>query len=347
MSLFVRALSSGCKIEDADAQVSARLDAYGRWCTFRDKEVFYRRAFDGRIVSGANAEYLSEEKYRDIHLQVISWLQKCLINTGLTGNGIVEAGAQLSLADYLNLPSLYKKAYPEPVTILPPDRYQDIVLQPARGCPNRRCNFCAFYKNKPYKVLSNQQLDQHFMVIKRLLGGDFSGRNGVFLGSANALINKQIGSLKRGVASFADPDFAAPRTEHDWAELAYLNLKQVVIGLETGWSELRFRLGKSGDLSKTENQIKQLHRAGISVGLTLLNGACEEEYQLKNLSETMAFIEVLNLRQDDLVYLSPLSKEGVVSSLATQEQALFKEALKKVTGARIVPYQMQRFNYYT
>ena len=350
----MRLLPHGCKIEDDERQVSVRLDGLGRWCTFRQGREFYRRSLDGRIVIGAGAMVLANNEYRRLHQKVIDQLH--LFDNE---NEIIDRAKKLTVDNYLAAVELYNEAYTEPVTILPPDRYQDIVLQPARGCPNRQCTFCAFYKDKPYRVLSDRQLDQHLQAVEQLLGPDFGGREGIFLGSANALalsqrrlmpvltrIKQLAPNLKRGIACFADPDFSARRTALDWQALASFDLRHVVIGLETGWAELRASLGKSGDLAKTEALVAQLHQADINVGITLLTGACIPEQQAQNIQETATFLEKLNLTSSDMIYLSPISKDGAVSAEALVEQKLLKLELKKRVSAKIVPYQMQRFNYY-
>ena len=350
----MRVLPYGCKIEDDERQMSVRLDDLGRWCTFRQAGEFYRRSLDGRIVIGADARLLTNDEHDRLHQRVIKW-----IHSLDDENEIINRAKNQTADDYQMVAKLYNEAYPEPVTILPPDRYQDVVLQPARGCPNRQCTFCAFYKDKPYQVLSSGQLNQHFQAVEQLLGPGFGGRDGVFLGSANALalsqrrllpvlerIRQQVPGLKRGIACFADPDFSARRTTADWQKLADLGLRHVVIGLETGWPALRASLGKSGDLGKTTEQVAQLHSAGISPGITLLTGACEPELQSENIRRTTAFLEELNLTASDLVYLSPISNAGIVAAEALAEQQRLKTILKGEILAKVVPYQMQRFNYY-
>lgn len=351
----MKSLPYGCKIEDDCRQIAARLDGLGYWCTFRQGAEFYRRSLDGRIVVGAKAEILAGEEYRALHQRVIDWLHSIEYE-----NEIIDQAKKQTVDDYQAMAELYNEAYPEPVTILPPDRYQDIVLQSARGCPNRQCTFCAFYKDKPYQVLSDEMFELHCQAVEKLLGPGFGGRDGVFLGSANAMalsqrrwlpvlerIRQQIPNLKRGIACFADPDFSARRTSADWQELAEFGLRHVVIGLETGLPQLRVSLGKSGDLTKTRELMAQLQQAGIGVGITLLTGVGGPSEKELHIRDTVAFVEQLSLNHLDLIYLSPVSKAGIVKNEAITEQKELMLMLKKRVSAKVVPYQMQRFNYYS
>ena len=122
----------------------------------------------------------------------------------------------------------FEAAYPEPVVILPPDRYQDLVIQPALGCPHGECSFCAFYRDRAFRILSDPEFERHLEGIQTLLGSAIGLRDGIFLGSANALaipqptlidrlrsVAKQLGPRKRQVAAFWDPDHSPTRTAAD------------------------------------------------------------------------------------------------------------------------------------
>ena len=354
MAVMIRPLKDGCKIEDESLGISLRLSAAGHWSTFRIGRSFYRRCMDGRIVQGAAAKPLNTPQTSQVYQQAYQALQSLPDN-----NPLIRQGQRFSPDDYQRLSQQYFEVYPEPVSILPPDRYADIVVQPARGCPNRQCTFCAFYQDKPYSVLNKTQLQQHLLGLRSLFSEAACHRQGVFLGSANAmalsqrrltecleLIQQQFGMLKRGVATFADPDFSARRSSEDWQELYQLGLRHIVIGLETGWGALRGKLGKSGDLGKVEAMIDASRSAGISVGLTVLTGVTVNNEFHRHLEETACFLQRQSLNRSDLVYLSPLEQHGLVDPEAENELERFSGFLKPQLEAKVVHYQMQRFNYY-
>ncbi len=221
MSIKIRHLVDGCKLEDVGRGITARINGLGYWCSFRVGQHFYRHCMDGSVVLGAGATPLLKEQMITVHECYFCW-----INSVPPQDEIVVKSHSLSMADYDRLAKRYGAVYPEEVAILPPDRYGDIVIAPAIGCPNRKCTFCAFYRNKPYKVLSEAALVEHFADVGRLYCGKMHSACGVFLGLANAMalsqrrlvfcldeICKRFGALKKGVATFADPDFSAKRTD--------------------------------------------------------------------------------------------------------------------------------------
>ncbi|MBO9482401.1 radical SAM protein [Salinisphaera sp. G21_0] len=354
MGIDIRHLKDGCKIEDSNHFRSARINSQGYWCSFRDGASFYRRCMDGSIVLGAGARRLPASEMDRVLEAYQGWIKNIVAD-----NKVIRASQQLTDKDYNDIADLYREVYPEEVTILPPDRYGDIVIMPATGCPNRRCTFCAFYKDKPYKVLNEQAFAQHLADVKKLYGAKVHSSPGVFLGSANAmalsqrrlmccltLIKEKLGTFKREIGTFADPDFSAKRTTAQWNALRESGLRHLVIGLETGWAELRANLGKSGDLDKCITMINSARRAGVNIGLTLLTGAAPWELRRENLKQTLITLESLELSGGDLIYLSPLSKNGFVDDTALEEQSEVEAALMTMTEAKVVPYQMQRFQYF-
>ena len=354
MAVKIRALVNGCKIEDSGRSVSARINHEGVWCSFRLGGSFYRRCMDGSLVEGKRAKTLSTKEAERVHVEFKSWICSLTFN-----HDLINKSQSLSDADYEKVGKRYRRVYPEGVTILPPDRYGDIVVLPSIGCPNRRCTFCAFYKDKPYGVLNASEFVKHLQSVKALYSHKVKSTAGVFLGSANAMalsqrrlmsclanLRKMFGAVKRGVAAFSDPDFSAKRSESDWCALKMNGLEQIVIGMETGWESLRASLGKSGDLNLCTTTVQCARRAGINVGLTVLTGVAPKESRGEHKISTLNYIDSLQLSERDIVYLSPLSDHGCVSEVAIKEQIQLKALLAKTTAARIVPYQMQRFRYF-
>ena len=362
----VRELLSGYKFEHSQSETAIRLDRQGRWLSYRCGGSFYRRCMDGDVVFGKGEMALR----RSDKVLLVGKIATTLSQWSQNWKGckrvksVLQVASGLDFNYYSRQAALYRTVYPEGVPILPPDRYGDLVVQPVIGCPNRACTFCAFYKDKPYKMLPPDQFAQHLLGVQTLLGGqcltkEGLTKDGLFIGSANAMalsqrrlmaylqqIHSCFDPFKRGIAAFADPDFSAPRNTAQWQELANAGITRLVVGLETGWSALRGRLGKSADLTRVCHAVHDYKRAGISVGITVLAGACEAGQQQENVQRTAAFIKALGLERKDIVYLSPLESTNVDRSLRVQELRLMKKHLSACSDAQVIPYQMQRFRYY-
>ncbi len=352
---------------------SLRIDREGRWSTWQSGDALFRRTLDSRIVrlNQGNYSMCADDEAVKVRNEIQQILQE--VQTGdkddlqfqdtEESRKLFEKWIHKSL-EWLQKPSgqeieKFQKAYPENIQILPPDRYRDIVIQPARGCPYAQCTFCAFYKNHQFRVLTDEEFEEHIHLVEELLGSTISQRTGIFLDSASALSLSQrrmksilerlsglFPNLRRGVAAFLDPDHSPMRSIADYRELAGLGLSQATIGLETGFPELRSVLGKNGDLGQVKESIQTLKNAGIQIALTILIGAGGEKYLNEHKEMTIQFIHDMELTKRDLIYLSPLA--GSLSAAKMEEEmSSFKWFLKQQTNARILPYHMERFFYFS
>jgi radical SAM superfamily enzyme YgiQ (UPF0313 family) len=353
---------------------SLRLDREGRWSSYQKGLALYRRTLDSKIIKVQERTYslINLEESEKITGEISSILEVISKKSGRSHSDLyqsknnvpdIKRWIQKSIA-FLHKPidlevQRFNNAYPEGIQILPPDRYRDLVIQPALGCPSGQCTFCAFYKNNRFRVLTDIEFDRHLEAVRNLFGENKGERNGIFLDSASALSLSQrrmirifdkiadlIPNSKRGIAAFLDPDNAPKRNLKDFIALKDRGLSQVTIGLETGYPFLRKRLGKSEDLSILKRTVKIIRDAGIQVALTILVGAGGSDFIKDHHSKSTQFIQDLGLSKRDIIYLSPLS-DSLSPSHLTTEISNFGQTLKKVTNARISPYHMERFYYFS
>ena len=361
----LRELPNGLKISHETEGYSLRLDSRGFWCSFRAAGQFYRRCMNGDVVAGRERpKPLTQLESESLLVDINAYLSACSRFTEHLSERtrfLLATASNYTVQDYERQQQLYQSCYPEPVTILPPDRYQDLVIQPAQGCPNNQCDFCAFYRDRRFRVLNDQQRAEHYQQLQHLFPENLAGRNGIFVGAANALaipvkrfeaileeINEQYPNPKRGICCFGDADHIPKRTAQDWQRLSERGLKQVVLGLETGLPELRKQLGKSDQLEKATALFQQMNHAGISTGLTVLVGANGQDRSKKHLHSTVQYLRSLKLSKRDIVYLSPLEDEqnSHKQDWLQEELSQFRESLKDLS-CKVMPYQMSRFNYYS
>ena len=247
-------------------------------------------------------------------------------------------------------------AYPEPVPILPPHRYRDVVVLPATGCPNHSCTFCDFYRDRPFVALDDAAFEAHLAEVIRLFGRALPQRGGVFLGSGSALsvsdrvllrrlprIMERVGPLQRGIAAFHNPDLGKRRTVAQWQALRDAGLVDVTVGLETGLPRLREALHKSPDTARFATSVADIKAAGIDVAVTVLLGVGAPADAAAHRAATAALIAEMPLDARDRVYLSPLT-EALSRTEARAEMRRFRGALR--TDATVGAYLVERFAYF-
>jgi len=363
---------------DAVAQATPgrylRVDTTGRWLLAHVGGSFAHRTMDGLVVrkTAAGAGRLAPAEARAVHEAVpalareLAALARELPREQVQlARGTPEELADRLLATEAWTPERlageadrFAAAYPQPVAVLPPDRYRDVVVQPATGCPNGLCTFCTLYTEPDFRPLTLDRFRAHVGAVKELLGPLLHQRDGVFLGSASALslshrsllpvleeVERSLGRRKRGVASFLDPDRAPRRSPEQWRAAADAGLTVAVLGLETGAAALRRELGKSAKLDHVAAVSEAIGGGGVARAFTVLAGPGGAARADEHLDGTAAFLASLDLERTDRIYLSPL-RGSLPSDDLVRETARLREALKGATSARVIPYQLERFRYY-
>lgn len=215
----------------------------------------------------------------------------------------------------------FRRAYPHPISILPPDRYLSIVLQATQGCTWNRCTFCSFYQGRPFHLAGPEEMRGHVAAVRDLLGRERARRRSVFLADGNALAvgNRRLLPLLEiareafpgePLAGFVDV-YSGGRSHDptDWRELASLGLTQVYVGMETGLDELLRWIDKPGSRAELASFVGELKAAGLAVSLIVMAGLGGRGFRDRHRKETLGALADLPLDRRDLIYLSPFVEE--------------------------------------
>lgn len=212
----------------------------------------------------------------------------------------------------------FRKIY-LPISILPPDQYLSLVLQPVIGCPYNKCSFCTFYRDRRFRIRSSDEFREHVEMVRDFLGEGAKIRRKIFLADANALIAdtkllvdymiiaKEYLDSKYidGFYAFTDY-FHKPKSIKDLILLRRMGLRRVYIGLESGSDEVLEILNKPGPARKAVEYVKLFKKAGINVGVIILIGAGGREYFDEHVGKTIGILNSMPLDNRDIIYMSRL-----------------------------------------
>ncbi|MEW6751668.1 MAG: radical SAM protein [Candidatus Latescibacterota bacterium] len=303
--------------------------------------VNYRRGLNGRILHKHNeGEEDGAQGRRRRFLDageadaLLARLRRCVgwAAAGLDGMPLPEAqagggrawfarlrrwGPAELLADVRHFHQVYRA-----VSILPPDQYMALVVQSTEGCPWNRCTFCDLYRDRPYRVKSPRELEDHLRAIRDLLGEGIRMRRSVFLGDANMLavpaerLLETLAGVRRALVDSGGPEgpffgftdvFGTRR--HDAASLRALQeegLQRLYVGLETGSEDLLRLLGKPGSGAEAVAGVRALREAGIAAGVIVLLGLGGRERAAEHEAQTVRALNAMDLGSGDMIYYSPL-----------------------------------------
>ena len=359
-------------IDHAD-RLTLRLDAEGRWAALRYEGGRYRRTLDGRVVQseGHGWRTCGEQEAAAVHRAAAETARELaelwrtlpaerrhmIGDAGLLAQRLKDA-ADWTVERHLEQRRRFHATYPTSVSIVPPHRYRDLVVQPAMGCPHNRCTFCELYADRPFEVLSPAAFADHLRAVVDLLGAAAAERDGVFFDSGTALTlpvdtllrrlsvcDDIIGRRPRGAAAFYDPDRGKLRTVAQWRRLVDAGLADATLGLETGHQALRKSVDKSTDLDRFVDVARSMKAAGFHLAITVLVGLGGESGADLHCRDTVARIAEMGLTGADLVYLSRLEGAMAEDALTAQSRQL-RHDLSQVSEARVGSYRIERFDHF-
>lgn len=379
-------LAGGTLTLSFDGKVNLSFDGEGRLVGAFLERITYRRALDNRVLAkwidpmrpGRRLRrFLTQEERRSL-------LERCYglateVADGLANGQLLPEMDEPSLdpmIDWLahiarwDWPSLetersrFLNVY-KPVPILPPDQYLSTVVQATEGCSYNRCTFCTFYQDRPFRIKSLDQLQNHLEGIKEFLGRGLALRRGIFLADANAVIVAQktlIPMLEMigqrfpilppdlpaedrrrwqaahpphadGIYAFISAPDVLHKTSADFADLRAHHLRRVYVGLESGHDPLRHFLAKPGRAADVLHAVETIKAGGVAVGLIAMIGVGGEVYCEAHRRDTVALIQQMPLDQNDILYLSPFVADP--ASIYTEDieaaeiEAMSEEAIEQ------------------
>ena len=249
-----------------------------------------------------------------------------------------------------------------PIPILPPDQYGALAVQVTEGCSYNQCTFCRFYRDRPFRAKSLEELRAHLRDVRGFFGEGMRLRKSIFLADANALVLPPARLLEvfrllreelpqgsrapRCVYSFIDAFNGMPKSSDHFHELAQQGLRRVYIGLESGCDDLLRFLHKPATAAEALDLVERLRTAGVHVGIIVMLGIGGDRFAGRHVSETQAVVNAMRLGPQDFLYLSPLAadpdsayrqqeKEAAIRPLTEAETDAELRALK--TGLRFDP----------
>ena len=348
-------------------------DGAGRLYGAFDHGVNYRRGLDGRVLARWRDErnrrqrrWLREEEVAALlekmrgDLEVISD-QYSVFSKQYSGGGEQRSSetGDVSLmlarvlafdyqADALHFHQVYR-----PISILPPDQYQALVLQATEGCSFNTCTFCALYRDRPFRIKSPEVYEQHVAEVLDFFGPGVSMRRSIFLADANALIIPQQRLLPlmqitarsfpippedldaaarrawlaehprgmTGVYAFVDGLSAERKRVEDFRALRALGLRRVYIGLESGHEPLLAWLRKPSTAAEMTEAVAHMKTAGLQIGVIVLLGAGGRRFDAGHVRDTAAALNAMPLDGDDIIYLSPFQSDPTAPYLSLARAA--------------------------
>lgn len=308
-----------------DEAPSYSFDLAGRLIGAFVDGVNYRRGLDNRVLSKWRAAGGARQR---------RWLTAPEANRFLTGVYALAERVAATLADprlevlrgwdasRLQADAARFAQIYRPVSILPPDQYLALVIQATEGCSYNRCIFCDFYRDRPFRVKTPDELRAHITTVRQFFGPALGLRKSLFLADANALVAPmprlrgwldvlaEASDLpKAGIYSFIDAFDVHRKSAADWAELVERGLRRVYVGMESGDDALLRFLRKPGTVADVLEAVATLKAAGSAVSVIIMIGVGGQQYAAGHVRNTVCALNALPLDGGDIIYFSPFVEQ--------------------------------------
>jgi hypothetical protein len=305
-----------------DEAPSYSFDLAGRLIGAFAGGVNYRRGLDNRVLRKwrgpdgvRQRRWLLPDEARSFLAKAYDLARRVAQTSGESGLTILRHWDWAALqADARRFAQVYR-----PVSILPPDQYLALVLQATEGCSYNRCTFCDFYRDRPFRVKSGDELRAHIAAVRAFFGPAIGLRKSLFLADANALVvpmprlrawldviaEERLLTPHAGIFSFMDAFDVHRKTPDEWAELAARGLRRVYIGMETGDEGLLRWLRKPGTVADVRDAVGLLKGAGVAVSVIIMTGIGGDCYAQAHVCGTIAALNAMPLGAGDIIYFSP------------------------------------------
>jgi radical SAM superfamily enzyme YgiQ (UPF0313 family) len=198
--------------------------------------------------------------------------------------------------------------------IRPPSEANSIIIQVTTGCSHNRCTFCGAYKDKAFRIRSDEEIGENIAFAARY----YSRQKRVFLADGDALILSQ----KRLITLFDWIRSALPQVNRiglygnakairsksvvELKELKERGLHRIYMGLESGDNVTLLDVKKGETDSSMIEAARLVAEAGVFLSVTVLLGLAGASRSLIHARETGRVLSLMQPKQIAALCLMPI-----------------------------------------
>jgi radical SAM superfamily enzyme YgiQ (UPF0313 family) len=244
----------------------------------------------------------------------------------------------------------------EGMVIRPPSEAFSILLQVTVGCSHNKCSFCATYKDKRFRIKTDERILKDILFASRYC----RRQDKVFLMDGDALIIPQkrlVWILERirehlpwvnRVGLYANAKSIGMKSDEDLKVLKSLGLGIAYLGVETGLPALLKKINKGTSRENLILQGKRLKKAGIKLSVTVLLGIGGRELTREHALATGSLLSEMDPDFVGALTVMVLPNTPLGKQLAEgQFQPLTVPEILTELGEMVAATQLTRGNFYS
>ncbi|KAB2891289.1 MAG: radical SAM protein [Desulfobulbaceae bacterium] len=202
----------------------------------------------------------------------------------------------------------------EGTIIRPPSEAYSIILQVTVGCSYNKCTFCGAFKDKHFRVKSDEEIDDDLQFAARYC----RKQNRVFLADGDVLIlpQKRLSALLirirsalpwvKKISLYGNARSIRAKTAEDLAALKKQGLDRIYMGLESGCDEVLEIVCKGETSESMVEAAKKVNESGMFLSATTLLGLGGVELSEQHARQSAETLNRMAPRQVAALTLMPM-----------------------------------------
>ena len=199
--------------------------------------------------------------------------------------------------------------------IRPPSEADSIILQVTVGCSHNHCTFCGAYKDKQFRIRSEEEVAENIGFAARYC----RRQHKVFLADGDALIlsqnrltalfrriSTQLPQVRR-ISLYGNAKAIRSKSGEQLRELKELGLDRIYMGLESGDDSVLSLVRKGETAESMISAAQKVASAGIFLSVTVLLGLGGKEQSMQHARATGRVLSQMAPRQIAALTLMPLA----------------------------------------
>ncbi|MBU0943038.1 MAG: radical SAM protein [Proteobacteria bacterium] len=199
--------------------------------------------------------------------------------------------------------------------IRPPSEADAIIIQVTVGCSHNHCTFCGAYKNKSFRVRSDEEIEENIAFAEQYC----RRQKRVFLADGDALILSQRRLLKifsqikgrlpwvKRLAMYGNAKAIRSKSREELKELKAGGLRRIYMGLESGDDTILAAVRKGETGESMIQAAEQVRAAEIFLSVTFLLGLGGISNSLQHARESGRVLSQMRPNQIAALCLMPLN----------------------------------------
>lgn len=162
----------------------------------------------------------------------------------------------------------------------PPSEARSLIIQITEGCSHNKCAFCYMYKDKKFRLKSDDEIEQHIDYLKKsypnperifIADGDFLALSTDRIIKIVSMIKSTFKNASR-ISTYGGPKNVLSKTEEDLLLIRNSGLDMVYMGVESGSDEVLALMNKGVNSVEMREAGVRIKNAGFVLSCMIISG---------------------------------------------------------------------------